>query len=433
MTPAPRSPLRRATPLLLFACCFALYLAGSARLAATPVALRDNVFFRSDTRRVWNDLTGPRFADHRRTSTHPIFVLLHHPFGRGLTHALAAAGMEREPARRLAGALLTGAAGGLAVVFAFFWLMALGVHWMRAALFAGLAGGSAAHWLFASIPETWIFSALSLAALALVATRRGVPEWRFQLAAVYAIGVLTTNVVPVGVFALLRHVQAAGVGAPFRVLLRAAGSGAAALLAVIVLAFVQQAIYPTTTLFFLRDTIGKEKRWIQWDHLLEHPGTTAKILVRHLAIDAVVAPQAETQLHDDLPMASIEHAGAAHYRSRLPVLLLWAAVLAVAARGALRPGYWTPPVLAAFAILAYNFAFHSFFGNDRFLYACDWTLFTVGVVALAFDRAAPDGAPRARWATALAALCLAAVVLSSWRFLGEAVAAVGDGPKLTRN
>jgi hypothetical protein len=426
MTPAPSPLLRRATPLLLFACCFALYLAGSARLAATPVADRDNVFFRSDTRRVFNDLTGPRFADHRRTSTHPIFVLLHHPLGRGLTHAILATGVERQPARQLAVALLTGSAGGLAVVCAFFWLQALGVSWARAALFAGLVGGSAAHWVFASLPETWIFSALSLAALALVATRRGEPEWRFQLAAVYAIGVLTTNVVPVGVFALLRHAHA-GVAAPFRVLLRAAGSGAAALLVVIALAFVQQAIYPTTTLFFLRDTLGKEKRWIQWDRLLEHPGTTAKILVRHLAIDAVVAPRADVQIHDDLPMASIEHAGARHYASRVPVLLLWAAVLAVAARGALRPGYWTPPVLAAFAILACNFAFHSFFGNDRFLYACDWTLFTVGVVALGFDRAARDGEPRARWATALAAVCLVAVVLSNWRFLGEAVAAAQGG------
>jgi hypothetical protein len=413
-----RAPLRRATPLLLFACCFALYLAGSARLAATDVVDRDNVFFRSDTRRAWNDLTGPRIADHRRTSTHPIFVLLHHPLGRGLSLAVAATGLDRRPARQIASALLTGAAGGLAVVFAFWWLQALGVSFARAALFAGLVGGSAAHWFFASVPETWIFSALSLSALALVATRRGMPEWRFQLAAVYAIGVLTTNVVPVGVFALLRHAQG-GLAAPLRVLLRAAGSGAAALLAVIALALVQQAIYPTTTLFFLRETIGKEQKWIQWDHLLDHPGTTAKILARHLAIDAVVAPRAETQIHDALPMASIEHAGVSRYASRLPVLLLWAAVLAVAARGALRPGYWTPPVLAAFAILAYNVAFHSFFGNDRFLYACDWTLFTIGVVALAFDRASP----RARWATALAALCLAAVALSNWRFLAEAAEA----------
>jgi hypothetical protein len=422
MTPVPRSSLPRVLPLVLFVCCFALYLAGAARLAATPVALRDNVFFRSDTRRVFNDLTGPQLSDHRRTSTHPIFVLLHHPLGRGLTHAFAAAGAPRKPARQMAAALLTATAGGLAVVFGFFWLEALGVSRLRAALFAGVLGASASYWLFASVPETWIFAALSLAALALVATRRGEPEWRFQLAAVYAIGVLTTNVVPVGIFAILRHVQR-DFSAPFRTLLRAVASGAGALLVVIALAFVQQAVYPTTTLFFLRDTIGKEKRWIDWDHLLEHPGTTAKILVRHLAVDAVVAPRADTLVHDDLPMASIEHAGAEHYRSRLPVLLLWAAVLAVAARGALRPGYWTPPVLAAFAILAYNFAFHSFFGNDRFLYSCDWVLFTIGVAALGFDRALAPGGRAAALATALAALFLAAELLSNWRFLGEAAAA----------
>jgi hypothetical protein len=423
-----RSLLARALPLLLFVCSSSLYLAGSARLAGTPVVDRDNVFFRSDTRRVFIDLTGPRYADHRRTSTHPIFVLLHHPLGRGLTHAFDALGVERQAARQLATALLTATAGGLAVVCGYFWLLAIGVSRTRAALFGGIVAASASYWLFASIPETWIFAAFSLAALALVATRRDAPEWQYQLAAAYAIGVLTTNVIPVGIFALLRHAQR-DLSAPFRTLLRAAASGAGALLVVIGLAFVQQAIYPTTTLFFLRDTIGKEKRWIDWDHLLEHPGTTARILVRHLAIDAVVAPRADTQIHDELPMASIEHAGALHYRSRLPVLLVWAAVVAVAARGALRRGYWTPPVVAAFAILAYNFAFHSVFGNDRFLYACDWTLFTVGVVALGFDRAAPAGARSARWATALAAACLAAVLLSNWRFLAEsASAAQGVAP-----
>ena len=291
---------------------------------------------------------------------------------------------------------------------------------LRAALFAGVLGASASYWLFASVPETWIFAALSLAALALVATRRGEPEWRFQLAAVYAIGVLTTNVVPVGIFAILRHVQR-DFSAPFRTLLRAAASGAGALLLVIALAFVQQAVYPTTTLFFLRDTIGNGAG---------STGTTcsstpARPRRSSCAISRSTrsSRRARTRWCTTTSRWRASSRGAAHYRSRLPVLLLWAAVLAVAARGALRPGYWTPPVLAAFAILAYNFAFHSFFGNDRFLYSCDWVLFTIGVAALGFDRALAPGGRAAALATALPALFLAAELLSNWRFLGEAAAA----------
>ena len=147
-------------PALLFAFCFALYLVGGARLAATPMFERDNVFFRSDTQRAFVDLTGSRAEDHRRTSTHPVFVLLHNPLGQGLAQLFAAAGAEREAARERAALLLTAAAGALAAALGFRLLRLLGVPAARAALFAAILGASSAHWAFASIPETWIFSAL---------------------------------------------------------------------------------------------------------------------------------------------------------------------------------------------------------------------------------------------------------------------------------
>ena len=143
---------------------------------------------------------------------------------------------------------------------------------------------------------------------------------------------------------------------------------------------------------------------MKWSHWLERPATTVKILVRHLAVDNVVAPEATNQPQEGLPMASIEEAGRAQYRSRLGVLAAWGALLAVAARGALRRELYRPPVLAALGVLAFDFAFHSFFGNDRFLYSCGWTVFTIAVVAAAFDAGAPregrlgaaaTGAPRA--------------------------------------
>lgn len=423
MTPSLRSAIERALPLLLFAGCLALYLAGAARLADTPIFDRDNVFFRSDTRRVFNDLTGPRHSDHRRTSTHPIFVLAHHPIGRGLMHALDAAGVSRRHAREASALLLTATAGALAAALAFRWLQALGVSLARAGLLAAILGASTAHWIFASIPETWIFSALALAATACVASRPGAPEWRFQLAAGYAIGVLTTNLVPVAVLAVLRHAQREFRSLP-DLLVRAARSTAAPLAFVIGLALVQHWIYPTTTLFFLRDTLGKEQRWVDWTRWTEQPATTLKVLVRHFAIDAVVAPAPESQLHDGFPMASIEHVSRGQYRSRGVALALWATLLAVTSRGVLRRDFYRPPIFAALAILAFNFVFHSFFGNDRLLYACDWTLFVIAVVAVAVERAAPPRSRLGAAATALLALFLAVEVWFNWRFLGEAAAVV---------
>jgi hypothetical protein len=415
--------LERLLPGLLFACCFALYLAGGARLAATPMFERDNVFFRSDTHRVFVDLTGSRSDDHRRTSTHPVFVLLHNPLGQGLARLFAAAGSEPEAARRRASLLLTATGGALAAALGFLLLRALGVSAARAAFFAAILGASSSHWVFASIPETWIFSALGLTAAALAAVRPGAREWRFQLAAVYSIAVVTTNLVPVAILALLRG-AGAGTSSVSAALRRGARSTALALGLTAALALLQQAVYPTTALFFLPGSVTKETKWVKWSHWLERPGTTVKILVRHLAVDNLAAPEAANSPHDGLPMASIEEAGRPHYRSRLGVLAAWGAVLAVALRGALRRELFRPPLLAALAILGFDFAFHSFFGNDRFLYSCGWTVFTIAAVAVAFDAGAPRGGRWGAAATALLALFLALQLASNWRFLGELATAV---------
>jgi hypothetical protein len=403
---------------LLFMACFALYLAGAQRLSSTPMFERDNVFFRSDTHRVFEELTGDRSADFRRTSAHPAFVLLHNPLGRALTFCIEALGAPRQLARQHASALLTALAGALAAVLALHLLRELGVGALRAWLFAALLAASAAHWVFASAPETWIFSALGLAATALAAARPGLPEWRFQLAAAYAFSIVTSNLVPVGLLALLRHAQVPGLGAA-RVAARAAGSALLAVAIVAGLSLVQKAIYPTTDYFFAPRSVTKEAKWIKWGRWTETPVETAKILVRHLALDNVVAPAPANDPHEGLAMASIEHAGRPQYGSRLPALAAWAAILVLAARGALQRGLYTPPVLAFLAVLAFNLAFHSLFGNDRMLYACDWTVFTITVVAAAFERGAPPSGRPAHAATALLVAFLPLQLASNWRFLAE--------------
>lgn len=415
--------LERLLPLALFVACFALYTIGSLYLADTGMHKRDNVFFRSDTGRVFRNFTNSRKANHDRNVTHPAFVLLHNPLGRGLTFALEAAGLEPRVARQRASSALTATAGAGAAALGFLLLRAVGVSLGTAGFFAAALGGSAAHVAFASIPETWIFSALALTLLAWTAVRAERPAWHFLLAAVYAISVLTTNLVPVAILGTLRAALRGG-ARPGAVLASAAGTAASALALVVLLSLAQRALYPITTLFFEPSLIAEETKWIKWSHWFEEPATTVKILVRTLVIDDVVAPAPLRTEHDGLAMASIEHAGRPQYRSRLPALAAWGLVLAIAGVGALRGALRRPPVLAALAVLAYSFAFHSVFGNDRFLYACSWTVFAVLTVAVCFDTALPR-AGRARAAgLALLAAFLALEVASNLGFLVELRAAV---------
>jgi hypothetical protein len=137
----------------------------------------------------------------------------------------------------------------------------------------------------------------------------------------------------------------------------------------------------------------------------------------------VLAPAAERSWNDGRPMASIEEARRPAYRTRAVAFALWVAVLGVALAGATRV-LRRPVVLAALACVAFNAAFHSLFGNDRILYACNWTLFVLLVVACAFDAA---GA-RARWlerpALGLLLAFLLAQLQGNARLFGEIRTAV---------
>jgi hypothetical protein len=241
--------------------------------------------------------------------------------------------------------------------------------------------------------------------------------------------VLVSNAVPVAVFALLRHTQAAGRGETRRVLVRAAGSGALAIASVAALAAVQSAFYPEAAAPRPAQ-MGHETRWVKWERWLETPAKTAKILARTFAIDSVLAPAAERSTNDGRPMASIEEAGRPAYRSRAPALGLWLGVLVVALAGA-SPALRRPVVLAALACVAFNAGFHSLYGNDRILYACNWTLFVVLVLACAFDAASARVPRLERPAAALLVAFLAAQIHANGRLFGEiraAVAGLADAP-----
>ncbi|MGV3662185.1 MAG: hypothetical protein ACO1TE_18510 [Prosthecobacter sp.] len=95
-------------------------------------------------------------------------------------------------------ASLTASAGALTVVLLYLTLMWSGVGRLRAALLAGIFGGSAAMILIAGVPDRAVFQALGLTAvLAAVARGRSGRWWEFPLAAGYALCCHPLNAVPV--------------------------------------------------------------------------------------------------------------------------------------------------------------------------------------------------------------------------------------------
>jgi hypothetical protein len=408
-------------PLLLFLGW--LILLGAYRLVAlqttdSPLHVRDNVCFRSDTKRALGDLAGARLQDHNHTTGHPNFVILHQPLGNAIREAYRANDKNLKPAaaRRLAGPWVTAAGGAGAVIMLFLCLRLL-LPVRRSLWFALIFATSASTVFYASVPETYIFSSLGICAMAWAALRQGKGgAFAWQAAVVYAVSNLTVNIVPAAIWSLLRF---QGPRWWKKTLAAFLVSGAA----LVVLSLLQRAIYPQTSLFFLPGSVSREAGWLTWEHL-STPWHTLRILLQHLFLTNIVAPEPVVVEVLGLPMASVEAGNWAMLKPSFPLLALWILVLAAAAWGLRQRASWTPALLAAAAVLAFNLCFFSVFGHDRMLYAALWTPMTILLAAAGTETFLRQYPALAKiWDCALFVLC-AGMAWHHWHFMGKLSALV---------
>jgi hypothetical protein len=351
------------------------YRTAAVQTAESPLYIRDNVCFRSDTKRALGDLAGSRLQKHKNTTGHPIFVLFHQPFGNAIREIYRSMDKRLKPpaASRLAGPWVTAAAGAGAVVLLFCCLQCL-LPARLSLWFSLIFAASASTMFYASVPETYIFSCLGICALAWVAVRQdkgGGLAW--QAAVVYAVSNLTINLVPAAIWSCVRF---RGAGWWKRAFLAFLVSGAA----LVILSLVQRAIYPQTALFFLPGSVSREAGWLTWEHL-STPWQTLRILLQHLFVTNIIAPEPVLVEVLGLPMASVEAGSWSMIQPALPLVLLWIVVLGTALWGLRHRAALTAPVLASLAVLGFNLVFFSVFGHDRMLYVALWTPMTILVVA----------------------------------------------------
>ena len=401
-----------------------LYWNTSAKFKDSAVYERQDVFFRSDSRRVYNDLILKREASHSNTSAHPTFVLFHQPLGFTLANWVKSQnkGMPIETARRYAARSMTVAAGALCVTGFFVTLLTLGLCRTRAALFSALFACSNTAIFFASIPETYVFSALGLIAIASHAIHRPSTHEGWWLASsLYAIGNLTSSVVQVGIWSLCRY---AGQGSNLtRVLWHSLRSGLIAVLLLISLSLVQKAIYPSTTLFFLPKSVVGQSAWLTWENL-KTPLHTSGIVLQHLIHTNIVAPQPVRTTFNGQPMGSIEKGTWDTLRPAFPLHAAWSLILLGGIGGLCRRSALTPPVLAALGCLLFSALFFAVFGNDRMLYSAIWTPFTLLLVAAGWETWLRTRPQLALGFAALLPLFILAQAIHHWRFLDTLLALV---------
>lgn len=142
-----------------------------------------------------------KIEDHYpKTGRHPLFLILLNPFGWSLGKIIGSPD--------LAALLLNTAAGALLVALFFIVLRKVGVARVDATLFSLLLGTAVSQLILASIPETFIFTALSILALVSVhlfcSDTKTFLKWFLPLSVV-AFGMAVTSLAPVTIILFLRY------------------------------------------------------------------------------------------------------------------------------------------------------------------------------------------------------------------------------------
>jgi hypothetical protein len=380
-----------------------VYFAFGTRLAARGVFERYDTLFGSDPVRYARILSATARDFEYVTHKHPLFPLV----GRSLDRILAPlVGETRAPLA------VSSAAGGLCLALAAAYFRRITGSRLQGVLAALLLGSTAAHVVFAALPETYTLSAASLILLHLLLAQRRALALRLRhqaLAAVFSVGVTATNVVPALVCFAGRNPSCRRARAVFRWFLASTLIGILAIAA-------QSALWPAALPGRAPDSFASD---VQSLNTAASAGTVLRNLGRGLFLEnivgttpRVVGAGANARLCPGLYVA---------WPARLTAAL-WIGVAFVALLTLRRvPAERRPTLWAAVLCLITAAAIHTFYGSEHmFLYSCTYTFYVLAVVAHALKQW------KRPWANALLTLLVGAVAVQNARFAGDILGAVAQ-------
>src|SRR5215210_1125424 len=345
-----------------------------------------------------------------RLALHPLFVLFFNFVGNGL--------LKSTGAHLLATSILIAAAGALCVVIAHVFFTALGHRPVAALALSVLLGVSASHLVFASLPDTFIFTALSLALCCWLAVGYPGSLPAFVPAVLFSLGITITNVGPAG---LLFAASARGVSGWIGGFRKSATLLLLVLLAAAGLSFVQKSLYPSANLFFVPEAFQEDVGYTFIPHSAPQAWERAASLLGHVGLFALVAPQPRvwTPQGSEVPWVTFQGSGLAAYDGTgCAALALLLAAYGLAAYGIVRQRLWREPILQGLVLAtAFLVLLHFFYGDDLFLYSCSWVVLVLGILACGLLGVARSDAKGASAVTTVLVLLAVLTAVNNLRFL----------------
>ncbi|MDL1941117.1 hypothetical protein FBQ99_02085 [Chloroflexi bacterium CFX2] len=335
-----------------------------------PEINTNNVFFAADNASWYQRMAA---EDGWNTGTRGVHPLAHIIF-RPLTAALS---LLTGGDRFHANIILLSLAGGGCVLLMWKIVSILTENSGYAVLSASLLGLSASHLTFASVIETYIFSAFCLLFFIWLALRNG-SAWLLAAAGVVTLGITITNIAQqLLTFLFLR-----------RDIKQLTGIFSLVLAISIGLNLLSKVFYPVTEYFFLPQNLAGEQRFSQQIDI-QRIGLAAE----NLFIYNMAAPQPYLSMRNEMPRFNFLPGSIQNYIwFGLPAFVSWAVVLALGLasvffirRDNLEHGRLAAAMLAC---LLFNFALHLGYGIEPFLYSADWTYALVLTITIGLQNAA---------------------------------------------
>jgi hypothetical protein len=369
----------------------------------------NSVLFESDAG-PWMYILGSPTEDVINRSVHPLVLITLRPLTRFVTLFLA-------DQWQLAPMLVVAAMSGLCVFMAWLFVKRATAQRTYAFIFAIMLGSTAAHLVFGSLTDTYIFGVSSLILFFLLIQAR---ENRFAIlvpAGLLVFGITITNIAQ-GVIGLFFNQFG------FKRLVR---YGLTLIAAAVALTVLTSVLYPNRqTFFFVPGDIAFEGNFVKpvYDSPAERLTEKFKIVSRTMLLYGVTAPKPLEIVANKPPRPTIDLKTydakkdlLASYKGlgNIPLgmwLILLAGAFLFFVKG-LRSSPHLPLMLGLLGGLAFNFLLHMNYGTELFLYSSFWTYALVFFIALAYA----EFAGRAWFETALAVFLLVLMVNNFWFIL----------------
>lgn len=384
-----------------------------ARALNHPALSYNSVLFEADAGPWMKILAGPEVGAVR--SVHPLSLIIIRPLVRLISSPM---GEYYE----LGGMLVTSAAAGLCVFMAWLFVKRATDSKTHAFLFAILLGSTAAHLIFGSLTENYIYGAASLVFFFLLIQSN---ETRFSFlipAGLLLFGVTISNIAQ-GVIGLFFNRFGVRRLVQFCISILAIG--------VLLTAFTGIVHPGKQGYFFIPADIAFELNFVSSapgrlsDPMrLSEPESIARkfnVVARSTLLYGILGPTPIEAISDKPPFPTIDlktfdvrSGGFAPYRgiAKLPVIL-WLALLA----GSLvmfvknfRTSPHTPLMLGLLGAFGFNVLLHLFYGTELFLYSSYWVYALVLFCGLALS----NFADKTWFQWGLAVIVLAIMVNNSW-------------------